>query len=130
MYHFTFYGRPKPKNNTRYTKGAVYTEPKVKKYQSEGRWIIRSHFRDEIINKPVSLIVKAFFPIPKSTPKYKVGELLNRPYPHKPDGDNLLKMICDILKGIVITDDCLITSKSIEKLYGDKARTEIYLEVL
>ena len=130
-YSFTIEGRPKAKQSTRFTKsGKCYTDYSVANYQSLGKWKIKEKFRDNIITKPAKLEVKAYFSIPKSTKKHLKQKLLNSPYPHKPDGDNLLKMVCDILKDITIKDDNLITSKSIDKLYGERARTEIYLEVL
>ena len=130
-YFFTIEGRPKPKQSTRLSSRfgvkRFHSDKKVKSYESSAQMIIKTKFREAMIKEPVKLEVKAYFGIPKNTKKSEKISLINAPYPKKPDGDNLLKMICDILKGIVIEDDNLITSKSIDKLYGETSRTEIYL---
>lgn len=43
----------------------------------------------------------------------------------RPDADNLVKLVGDSLNGIVWVDDAIITKIEVEKVYGDRAQTEI-----
>lgn len=43
----------------------------------------------------------------------------------RPDLDNLMKLVCDAVNGIVWTDDALVCRASIEKFYDNKAGTRV-----
>ena len=45
----------------------------------------------------------------------------------KPDGDNILKVVCDALNGLAYRDDIQLAEKHIYKEYAEKARLEIVL---
>lgn len=71
--------------------------------------------------------VAAFFAIPKSTSRAKRALMLSgelRPM-KKPDGDNILKAVCDALNGLAYGDDRQLTDKSIHKWYSNEPRLEI-----
>ena len=50
---------------------------------------------------------------------------MGQPYTKRPDIDNLAKAILDGLNGIAYTDDNQVAELEIQKLYSDKARTEV-----
>ena len=73
-------------------------------------------------------VIDAYFPIPKSVSKKKRLELERKPYPHKPDADNICKVILDALNnGIAYDDDAQVVSVVVRKLYSDDPRTEVTL---
>ena len=48
-------------------------------------------------------------------------------YNHKPDLDNLAKIILDSLNGIAFDDDKQVVKLEVEKYYSDRPRAEIWL---
>ena len=73
-----------------------------------------------------------FMPRPKNhyrTGKYKHILKDNMPERHsiKPDLDNLVKMVADIIQPQMIVDDSQICMLQAEKIYG-KPRTEVIIE--
>lgn len=125
---FIINGKPKAKQSTRFCKrGYAYTDDSIKNYQDLGKWFIKQQYQGLLIDYPITLEVIAHFPIKKSAAKKELATLIGAPYPLRPDGDNVLKMMCDILNGIVIKDDSLITSKTIHKKYALIGRVEIII---
>ncbi len=91
-----------------------FTPPEQAKYKDRLKNIARKHC-DHPHEGPVVLKVSAFFPIPKSWPKWKqhaatVG--LIRPS-SKPDVDNVLKMVMDALNEVAYKDDALIVNAEV-----------------
>lgn len=78
-------------------------------------------------NEALSISVYAFFEPPKSTSKAKRAAMLSgeiRPL-KKPDGDNILKVVCDALNGLAYRDDVQLAEKHIYKNYAENPRLEI-----
>ena len=83
----------------------------------------------EIIATPIKIVCRTFLPIPKSmsTVEQVCAEMgFVRPI-SKPDWDNLAKTYCDMLSGIIISDDRLIIEGTLKKYYSVKPRVEIDL---
>lgn len=83
---------------------------------------------DKLVDCPIKIKIKAYFEPPKSTSKKKYKELMGQPYTKKPDIDNIAKAILDGLNGIAYTDDNQISELEVQKMYGDRARTEVEIE--
>ena len=65
--------------------------------------------------------VEAVFSVPQSWSKKKRAEALAgvlRPT-RKPDGDNVLKAVCDGLNGVVWVDDVQAVDQRVRKVYGE-----------
>jgi Holliday junction resolvase RusA-like endonuclease len=82
------------------------------------------------IDRPCRLTVVYVFERPPS--HYTKGGVLTaaakrRPYPTNCDSDNLAKGLKDSLNGVAYVDDRLVVSETHDRIYGDKARTEIRL---
>lgn len=76
---------------------------------------------------PIAVDLTFLMPIPKSTSKRKRMEMLDgtiRP-DKRPDRGNLLKLIEDVLQGIVMEDDAHIVDGRVAKYYDDEPRTII-----
>jgi len=78
---------------------------------------------------PLAFGLRAYLPVPKSkSKKFRAAALAGEIRPtKKPDLDNLVKNIKDVLKGAFWTDDALVVEylPGTGKYYGDPARWEI-----
>ena len=84
----------------------------------------------EKLNGNLAVLITSCFPIPKSVSKKKHAEMMNAPFPHKPDCDNLAKSILDALNGIAFDDDMQVTCLSVSKFYTDTAHTTVTITEL
>ena len=123
-------GRPKfwSRGNCRGT----YTPPKTREYEKKVREQALPHRPNKPIEAPIALFLKFYMPIPKSTPKKYLEDMLSgkiRPTKN-PDTDNLIKNLTDPLNTIFWKDDSQVVSLHAEKFYGDTPRTEVLIETL
>lgn len=124
-------GKPQGKGRPRFTRyGRPYTPDTTRQYEELIRacWMEQADGWEER-EGGVGMIVTAYFPIPASANKdRKSGMQSGRILPEvKPDGDNILKIICDALNGYAYTDDKQVVSMSIQKRYSDDPRVEVVL---
>jgi Holliday junction resolvase RusA-like endonuclease len=121
-------GRPKFARRGKFVN--TYTPKETADYESRVKECYVQETRNGVVLiLPVSVDIKAFFPIPKSTPKYKIKAMLNgaaRPT-KKPDFDNIGKIICDALNGLAYPDDSHIVDGAVHKFYSDEPRVEVTL---
>lgn len=80
------------------------------------------------IDKPVRMIIHAYWPYPKTMSQKKRAETHHRP--SRPDWDNVAKLVGDSLNGIVYVDDALIVDGRVLKMFDgeDAARTVVQIE--
>lgn len=129
MTTFTIPGRPKPKGRPRVTKwGKTYTPKDTREYEELVREICP---KKEYYEKPeaLELTVEAYFPIPTSWPKQKQEEAAAGDLWHttRPDGDNIAKIICDALNGVLFEDDSQIALMHVVKQYADTPRVDVMI---
>ena len=132
MIEFEILGKPLGKARPRVTrKGFTYTPQKTVNYENLIRWTFQSKFPN---HKPfegyIEAEIKAIFDIPKSYSKKKTLELLNKScnYDHKPDLDNVAKIVLDSLNGIAYKDDSQVTVLKVIKEYGEQAKIIVKLD--
>jgi len=96
-------------------------DPKSKE-KDWAKWQIKSQYREELIGGPVHVDFTFYLPIPKRTSGIRRRQMLNHIIlpTTKPDTTNLQKLYEDCLKGIVLTDDNLVTDISSRKRYSEK----------
>jgi Holliday junction resolvase RusA-like endonuclease len=129
MIKFTIPGPPQGKARARTGKGFAYTPEKTVLYEN----LIKSVFiqdkckRVQSEGQPLTMHIRAFYPIPKSiSQKVKDFMLQNQIRPtKKPDADNVLKVVADALNGIAYHDDTQIVTAIVEKYYGEEPRVEV-----
>lgn len=122
-------GPPMGKQRPIVTRRVAFTPKKTVNYENYVKELY-------IINKfpklegYISMSVKAYYPIPKSTSKKKKAQMLQGIVlpDKKPDVDNVLKGICDALNTIAYDDDKQIVHMDIEKYYSTEPRTEVTLK--
>lgn len=81
----------------------------------------------ELTELPLHLDVTFHMPIPKSWSLKKRAVAEGSPHVNKPDCDNLIKFILDVLTGIVYADDRFVWSINARKVYSSTPRTHITL---
>lgn len=129
---FEILGKPVAKARPRITRqGFAYTPTKTVNYENLVRYTFQSEFPN---HKPFEEIIEAsitaIFEVPKSYSKKKTKELLetHNNYNHKPDLDNIAKIILDSLNGIAYRDDSQVTILHLNKEYGEQAKVIIELK--
>lgn len=134
---FTVPGVPVAKGRPRVTirggRPRAYTPEKTEKYENLVRLAFREEFPDaEPASGPISMVIRAYFPVPKSYSKKKkqlavVGLL------HKtttPDLDNIQKAIQDGLNGVAFADDSQIVEYKAMKGFSLVPRADIIITEL
>jgi Holliday junction resolvase RusA-like endonuclease len=112
-YTFIIPGPPQGKARPRMGKGGhVYTPQQTRDYEAYIRECWALHSKHEPLTGAIKLKVYAYFPIPPSWPKKKKQAALDGEiFPTgKPDGDNILKAVCDALNGCAWVDDARVVS--------------------
>lgn len=76
--------------------------------------------------------VECVFAMPKSmTKKHRAEALAGRMRPtKKPDGDNVLKAVCDGINGVVWVDDVQAVDSRVIKRYGETPCVQVRVAVL
>lgn len=79
-------------------------------------------------DKPVRMVVHAYWPYPKTMSQKKRADTPHRP--SRPDWDNVAKLVGDSLNGIVYVDDALVVDGRVLKMYDGEsaARTVVQIE--
>jgi Holliday junction resolvase RusA-like endonuclease len=132
VYAFTVPGVPKGKQRPRFARvgrfAKAYTPKETVNYESLIRHTFAEKYPGHVpLAGPVTVSVRAYHPIPASTPKKKMADMQAEtvPYAHKSDADNILKVFGDALNEIAWKDDCLITDATVSKRYSPRPRVEV-----
>ena len=113
---------PKGKGRPRFTRtGRCYTPKSTSQAEDRVRWA-GSQLRENVITGPMGVLVVAVFPIPTSWSKKKRQEAeAGQLHPAvKPDFDNVAKLYCDALNGLMWEDDKQIVDGRCIKVYGQQ----------
>ena len=96
-------------------------------YMAQGLWEGKPP-----LEGPVALMVKFYFPIPRSWSQKRQALALNGELLPivKPDVDNCVKLVKDALSMIVWRNDAQVVLVTGAKFYSDRPRTEIVVKVL
>lgn len=133
MRDFTIMGQPVAKGRPRITKWGAYTPEKTVNYENLVKYSYIDKYKDsEVLESALSIEIKFYFQIPKSTSKKNrelmlIGELLPT---KKPDIDNCIKIITDALNTIAYKDDNQIVVVHAYKYYTDEPRAKVTIKEL
>jgi len=117
---------PIGKQRARKGRNGFYTPDKTKEAEEVIAWYCREAMQQQsidVIDKPVKIKIKAYFPV-----KYKDRHIKNNPHINKPDVDNIAKLVLDALNKVLYTDDKLIYHLEIIKLYADEPYVMVVVE--
>lgn len=112
---FDVWGKVRGKGRPRFTRGGhAYTPKGTRDYEMA----IREAYENapgrppEPFSGPIAVCINTYRQLPKSTPK----SVLSEPDTHKPDIDNVAKIVLDALNGVAWEDDAQVVSLTVSKL--------------
>lgn len=116
-------GPPTPWSAPMFSKFKVYD--KRCREKDDARRSLRTQYQAGLITYPVKIKFQFYMPIPKSTSRAAKEAMIHNMIPHvkKPDLSNLVKFAEDMLKGIVLIDDNLVTKIIAMKCYSIEPKT-------
>ena len=125
-------GKPQGKQRPKFSRAGNY----VKTYTPEQTVNYENYVRlcwmqsgAEPLGGYVKATIIAHFKIPASTSKKKRAMLMGAPYTHKPDVDNLAKIILDSLNGgLAYADDAQVVWLDVRKVYDEEEYVMLTLE--
>lgn len=135
---FTIPGQPVAQGRPRATtmgkgrnkKIMMYDPKESKEYKRYAALIAKQHAPKTPFTEQLSVVLKIYRQIPKSTTKKDRALFLagiKRPVT-KPDTDNYTKAVLDALNGIIWQDDSQIVDIYASKYYSDNPRVEILVK--
>ena len=127
-------GKERPRTINRNGKVWSYTPKKTMEYESQ----IRNSFLEsaDFFGAPfytkeyegkITVYINAYFKIPESYSDSRKFLLNGKPYPKKPDCDNLIKAILDSLNGVAYKDDSQVYDVHIKKIYNKIDGVEVVI---
>ena len=131
---FQIPGEPKGKGRPRLGRsGHAFTPHETANYENLVKLCFREEYPDHRPLDPnvsVKVDIIARYQIPKSASKKKKNDMLMEFVvpTKKPDCDNIAKIVCDALNGIVYHDDSQICELTVKKRYSEKPRVAVRME--
>ena len=113
-------GEPVSKGRPRSTAdGHHYTPAKTVAYERLVAWTAKAAMGSaDRIAGPVSVLIVATWGIPASWSKKRSQAAMGGPKTSKPDVDNIAKICCDAMNGVVWNDDAQVHDLRCRKCYG------------
>jgi len=108
-----------------------YTPKKTQCYENAVKQAFLEEFNCldmSLYDKDIKVFISAYYDAPKSLPKKKRQELINKVYLKRPDADNIAKSICDALNGLAYKDDSCISHLEVDKFYSKRSYTKVTIE--
>ena len=127
---FTVPGEPRGKGRPRFSRqsGRAYTPRETEVYENLVGLTFRQAYPDQ---KPVvgnlELWINAYYGIPQSWSMKKQKASVGKYCRKKPDGDNIIKAICDGLNGVAYLDDTQIVEIHIVRCYSIYGHVDVSL---
>lgn len=130
MISITIPGDPVAQGRPRVTRFGTYDPEKSRDYKAFVKYCALEVKPDSPLDRPLAVTVRAFFPMPKSKSKrWHTAALLGDERPtKKPDADNIAKIVCDALNGILWKDDSQIVILLVTKRYALEPRVELEVD--
>lgn len=118
-------GAPIAQKRARFSHKSTKVFNPQKNEKSAFRWVIKSKWKYGVIETPVAIEMKFFFPIPPSWSKKKQKQMILQPHINTPDIDNLQVIMLNSMTGIIYKDDRQVYKITASKYYDKKPRSEI-----
>lgn len=135
MIRFTIPGQPQGKGRARafvrHGNVAHYTPAKTRSYEGVITTLAMEAMKGRPpSDRPIEIILKLFYPVPASWPKWKQTMAYeNKIIPTvKPDVDNVEKAVKDACNGVAYRDDCQVCDVYKTKRFSDRPRVEVIIQ--
>lgn len=119
-------GKPLGKQRPRVLRtGIAYTPKETVNYETFVKMLyLEKYAGEKPFEGPVSMLISAFYQIPKSASKRRREAMARHHIPPttRPDIDNIAKIIMDALAGVAYQDDKQVTSCAVNKLYSHEPK--------
>lgn len=114
-------GKPKGKGRPRMARGGwVYTPGATRRYEKLLRQAYSNKYGNaQPLSGPLKVIILASFGKPARS---------KRPYPARPDLDNIIKIAMDALNGLAWVDDSQVVSIQAEKFFFSTSKLVIIIQ--
>jgi len=89
--------------------------------------LAEQHLLRPMFKGPIAVRIIYYMPISNSSVNKKKGIAEGVYHSATPDLDNLIKMTCDVMQGVLYANDCLISKIKARKVYSKDPRTEIFI---
>ena len=130
---FTVFGEAVGKGRPRFVRQGNYTKVVTPEKTRVHENIVRMEYERQCNgcwfprDRALAMDVDVYTTVPRSASRRKAADMLAGAYypAHKPDCDNILKLVADSLNGVAYEDDRQIVSISMKKRYGDIAKMDI-----
>lgn len=109
----------------------MYTPEATRSFEEKVKWsfMCKYNISMRLSEKPFKAKITAIFKPADSLSKKKKEELIRKvDYTHKPDADNVAKIILDSLNGLAYKDDSQVTALLVFKDYGEENKIIVELE--
>ena len=127
----TIPGKPIAKARPRFARRGkfVTTYSDQETEESKFLWEVRQQINESPYQGAISLVIRFYMPIPKSTSKKrsKLMEMGQIYHTKRPDLDNLEKFVSDCLSGEAWRDDSQVVHSDTKKMYSKEPKTEIWI---
>ncbi len=129
---FEILGKPTGKGRPRLGKYGTYTPQKTRDYEDLVKLSFKNKYKVEPSEREIKMKITAVFEPPRRLSKKKRAELIDweQGYMHKPDIDNIAKIILDALNGLAYKDDNQVADLFVTKEYGEENKIIVILEEL
>ena len=131
-YLFEIPGVPFAKQRARTLKsGRSYTPTETVQYENLVKTCFTQKYPCESPTEEfITVDILAVYPVPTSwSKKDKIKADQNRIFPKKHDWDNIGKIVCDALNGVVWKDDKQIMEGQVCKRFGDRPRVVVLITI-
>lgn len=127
---FEILGKPTGKGRPRLGKYGTYTPQKTKDYEDLVKLSFKNKYKVEPSEREIKMKITAVFEPARRLSKKKRAELIDweQGYMHKPDIDNIAKIILDALNGLAYKDDNQVTTLLLFKQYGTADKVVVELD--
>jgi Holliday junction resolvase RusA-like endonuclease len=129
MYIYQIEGTPVPHHETRFNRKTGTCYAPDKKLEQFAKWQLKHFAPENLLTGRFEVEIFCYFPIAKSIKGERRAQMLNDVIGHtqRPDWDNLAKFYCDVLKGIILADDALISDGICRKRWAERGKVIIKL---
>lgn len=133
---FTVMGEPRGKQRARTYRHGNFTKTVTPEQTVVYENLIALEYRRQCCDfrfndkEMLAIVIEAYFSIPKSVSKKNRVMMIERALRpvKKPDGDNIIKVVCDALNGLAYHDDAQIVDMVVRKYYAESPKLVISIK--